>query len=436
MKPFWFVLAVALLASELPVPAENWPQWRGPFFNGSTTQTNLPVQWSKTENVTWATPLPGYSGATPVIWQDSVFVSSPDAQKNLLLICIEEQTGKVRWHREVANGNREKGRNNMASPSPVTDGKRVFVMFGTGELAGYDFSGKEQWIRNLAKEYGRFSINWLYGSSPMLYKDRLYVEVLQQNPVPSDYSHVLDGTTERQSFLLCLEPETGKTVWRQVRPSDAISEAQEAYTTPIPVEGSHGSEIILVGGNYVTAHSAENGTELWRCGGLNVRGEAFWRVVPSPVAADGLIFACGPKRDPVLAIRDGGGGLVTDSNIAWKFKEFPSDCVTPLYYRDRLFVLDGDRQMLTCLEPKTGEKKWQGNLGVHEIFRASPTGADGKIYCLSENGTAVVTEAGGEFKLVATIPMGEPPVRSSIAVAQGHLFIRTARSLYCIGATR
>jgi outer membrane protein assembly factor BamB len=236
--------------------------------------------------------------------------------------------------------------------------------------------------------------------------------------------------------LLCFEPQTGKTLWRQVRPSDAISEAQEAYTTPIPTDAKKGPEIIVAGGNYVTAHNAETGVELWRCAGLNVRGEPFWRVVPSPVVGDGLIFACGPKRDPVLAIRDGGTGLVTETHLAWKFKEFPSDCVTPLYYQNKLFVLDGDRQMLTCLEPETGAKKWQGNLGVREIFRASPTGADGKLYCLSESGTAVVLEAGSEFRILATIRMGEPPVRSSIAVAKGHLFIRTAQNLYCIGTTR
>jgi outer membrane protein assembly factor BamB len=145
-----------------------------------------------------------------------------------------------------------------------------------------------------------------------------------------------------------------------------------------------------------------------------------------------MIIACGPKRDPVLAIKEGGNGLVTDTHIAWQFKEFPSDCVTPLFYQQRLFVLDGDRQMMTCLEPKTGVTKWQGNLGVRDIFRASPTGADGKVYCLSEKGTVVVLDAGDEFKILSTIHMGEAPVRSSIAVAHGALFIRTANSLYCI----
>ncbi len=430
MRRFFIIVAVVLAgASAL---ADNWPQWRGPFFNGSTTETNLPIQWSTTENVTWVTPLPGYSGATPVVWEDSIFISSPDPQKALLLLCLDRKTGQVRWQRKVGEGDFEKGRNNSASPSPVSDGKRVIVLFATGDLVAFDFSGQELWRRNLATDYGRFAIMWIYGSSPLLYRDKLYVQVLQHGKVPPEYSHAQDGKTDRESFLLCLDPATGKNLWRHVRSSDAISEAQEAYTTPIPAETGNPPEIIVVGGNYVTAHSAEDGSELWRCAGLNARGERFWRIVPSAVPADGLIFASGPKRDPVLAIKDGGHGLVTDTHLAWKFTEFPSDCATPLFYKKTLFVLDGDRQVMTRLEPRTGQKLWQGNLGVKEIFRASPTGADGKIYCISENGTAVVLSAGDEFKVIATIPMGEAPVRSSIAAGHGQLFIRTAKSLYCI----
>ena len=145
-----------------------------------------------------------------------------------------------------------------------------------------------------------------------------------------------------------------------------------------------------------------------------------------------MIIACAPKGDPVLAIRDGGKDLVTDTHIAWELKEYTSDCVTPLFYQHKLFVLDGDHQVMTCLDPQTGTKKWQGNLGVRDIFRASPTGADGKVYCLSEKGTVVVLDAGDEFKIHATIHMGEAPVRASIAVAHGALFIRTAQNLYCV----
>jgi len=426
------LLLIWLVLAGLSVRAENWPQWRGPLFNGSTTETNLPVQWNKTENVAWVAELPGYGGATPIVWGDSVFVSTPDSQKNLALLCLDRKTGKLLWKRKVAEGNFEKGRNNAASPSPVTDGKLVFVMFATGDLAAFDFSGKEIWHRNLASEYGRFAINWIYGSSPMWYRGKLYVQVLQQREVPAQYSHAQDGKADRDSYLLCLDAATGKNVWRHVRASDAFSEAQEAYTTPIPVETGSSAEIVVVGGNYVTAHSLEDGAELWRCAGLNDKNEPFWRIVPSPVATGGMIFASGPKKDPVLAIKDGGHGTVTESHLAWRFKEFPSDCTTPLIYKGRLFILDGDKQMMTCLQPQTGQKLWQGNLGVHEIFRASPTGADDRIYCIGEAGTAVVLDAGEEFKVLATIPMGEGPVRSTIAAAQRALFIRTAKNLYCI----
>ncbi len=426
---FTILAATTVFAGPSVSRAENWAHWRGPAFNGSTTETGLPESWSKTEGVAWVTPLPGYSGATPIVWGDSVFISSPDEQKNLALICVDRKSGKVRWQKIVSVGDRTKGRNNMASPSPVTDGKSVFVIFATGDLAAFDFAGNELWHRNLAKEYGRFAIMWIYGSSPLLYDGHLYVQVLQRNPVPADYTQAIDGKTERESFLLCMDPKTGKNLWRHVRPTDADKESQESYASPIP----DGKEILIVGGNCTTANDAKTGEELWRCGGLNSHNDPFFRVVPSPVAADGMVIACAPKREPVLGIKDGGKGTVTDSRITWTFKDFPSDCVTPLYYQGKLFVLDGDKQMMTCLDPKTGAKKWDGSMGVRDIFRASPTGADGKIYCISERGTAVVLSGGDEFKILATIPMGEEPVRASIAAADGHLFIRTAQNLYCIG---
>jgi outer membrane protein assembly factor BamB len=433
------MMRCSLLAGLVLIPgllcAENWPQWRGPFFNGSTTETNLPVQWSQTNGVAWVAPLPGYSGATPIIWDDSVFVSSPDPQKNLLLLCLETSTGKPRWQKVVATGDRDRGRNNMASPSPVTDGKCVFVIFATGDLAAFDFSGRELWHRDLGREYGRFANMWIYGSSPMLFRDRLYIQVLQRNPCPPDYSHAADGSAERQSYLLCVDPATGTNFWRHIRKTDAVSEAQEAYSTPIPHEAGQGLEVLVVGGDYMTAHSPDSGAEIWRSGGLNARHEHYWRIVPSPVVAGATLIACGPKRDPVLGVRAGGKGLITDTHLAWQFKEYPTDCVTPLYYQGKLFVLDGDRQMMTCLDPRTGEKQGQTPLGVKEIFRASPTGAAGRLYCVGENGTVVIMSANPSLEVLTTIPMGEGPVRSSVAAANERLFIRTARNLYCVGNT-
>jgi outer membrane protein assembly factor BamB len=426
-------LLAAMVLSARPARAENWGHWRGPFFNGSTSETNLPASWT-TNDIAWTAPMPGFSGATPIVWGDHIFVSSPDADKNLLLICLNRKDGHVLWQKTVAVGDRERGRNNMASCSPVTDGKTVFVIFGTGNLAAYDFSGNEIWTRNLAKEYGRFANMWLYGASPLLYQGKLYVQVLQRNPPPPDYTQAIDGKSARESFLLCLDPATGSNIWRHIRPTDARGESQESYASPIPnLLPSGKSEILIIGGNCITGEDSQTGEELWRCGGLNSRDNSSFRTVPSPVATEGMVIACAPKREPVFGIRDGGAGLVTATNVVWKFKEYPSDCVTPLAYEGKLFVLDGDKQMITCLDPKTGEKKWQGSMGIREIFRASPTGADGKIYCISENGTVVILSASDEYKILATIPMGGEPVRSAIAISDGQLFIRTAQAVYCIG---
>jgi outer membrane protein assembly factor BamB len=426
------ILVAGLVLGSRAAHAENWPQWRGPFFNGSTTEKDLPVTWSKTENVVWSAALPGYSGATPAIWGDYVFVSSPDDQKNLNLICLNRKDGKVRWQKQVATGDRKTDQgNNMASPSPVTDGKRVIIMFGTGDLAAFDFSGKELWSRNLGKEYGKFTIMWLYGSSPLLYQGKLYVQVLQTDKVT--YPQSIDGKSERDSYLLCLDPADGKNIWRQIRKTDAFGESMEAYTTPVPYEGKKRSEIVVVGGNYVTGHDPKTGEELWRCGGLNLKSANWMRTVSSAVTSEDFIYATSPKREPLIAIKAGGSGVITDTHIAWKLTEHSPDVCTPLYYQKKLFVLDGDKQVLTCLDPVTGAVKWQGNLGVRETFRASPTGADGKIYCISMRSTAVVLEAGDEFKILATNRIDEKHDHSSIAVSNGELFIRTAQNLYCIG---
>ena len=414
----WGLAAVSCLA-------ENWPQWRGPFLNGSTTETNLPEAFSKTENVLWVAPLPGVAQATPIIWDDSVFVNSPDADGNLVLLCLDRRSGKARWQKQVSTGNRIKGRNNMASPSPVTDGKTVWSLFGTGDLAAYDFSGKELWTRHLTKEYGPFVILWLYGSSPLYDKGRLYLQVLRRGP--------------DDSFVLCLDASTGANIWRHIRPTDAIEESREAYSTPMPCECAGRTQIVVVGGDYVTGEDADTGEELWRGGGLrNFRQLSSSRLVPTPVVADGLIFVCGAKRNPFLAFHQCGSGDITSNGLAWSYREFSTDCVTPLLYQDKLFMLDGDRQMMVCFDPASGAVKWRQPLGVHEIFRASPTGADGKIYCFGEYATVVVLSA-ADGKVLSTVSMSEGDqtdeglTHATIAAAQGALFVRAPGHLYCIG---
>jgi hypothetical protein len=314
---------LALLACSLaPLSqAENWPQFRGPTFNGASPEKDLPATWTK-ETVKWTAPLPGPSGATPAIWGDSIFVISPDAQKNLLLLCLDRKDGKPRWQHQLSIGDITKGRGNMASPSPVTDGKTVFALVGNGDLAALDFTGKVLWKRQLGADYGRFAYMWLYGSSPLLFEGKLYVQVLQRNPAPGDYPGLAGGDPARESYLLALDPATGKTLWKHVRPSDALGESQESYATPIPHLDANGkAQLVIVGADYVTGHDPATGAELWRGSGINPKRRSDMRVVPSPISAAGLAIAAGPKKEPILAFRTDAKGDVTTSGLAWKIED-------------------------------------------------------------------------------------------------------------------
>ena len=429
----FLLLTLSLTAAK----ADNWGNWRGPSFNGSSAETGLPTTWSTTEGIKWTIPMPGASGATPAIWGDSVFVSSADSNRNLVLMCLDRKDGKTRWQKQVVEaGDKEKGRNNMAAPSPVTDGKTVYALFGTSDLAAFDFDGKLLWQRNLGKEYGRFSINWIYGSSPLLYNGKLYVQVLQRSPAPPDYPGINGETGDRESYLLALDPATGKTLWKHVRPTEAKAESMESYATPVPHKTPDGKmQLLIAGGDTLTGHDPETGAEIWRGDGLNRKHGETMRLVPTPVSVDGLAIAFGPKKEQTIAFRTDLSGNITDKGLAWSIDEKKTpDVCTPVVYDGKLFVLDGASGTLTCMDPKTGAKKWQGSLGDRTTVRSSPTAADGKIYIINEKNTVFVCSAGDEFKVLSKIQMEDPEgTRSSIAIADHDLFIRTPAHLYCVG---
>ncbi len=436
-------LALASLIT-LAAHAENWPQWRGPAFNGTSPEKNLPTEWSPEKGVKWSVEMPGISGATPIIWGDRVFVMSPDAQREQWLLCISRATGKELWKRSVAGGMVDKGRGNSTSPSPVTDGKTVWALVGTGELAAFDMEGKQLWARDLGKDYGKFAIMWTYGSSPLLYGGKLYVQVLQRDPVPDGYPGLKkEDEGARDSYLLALDPATGKTLWKHIRPTDALMESRESYATPVPHIVGGKAQILLVGGDAISAHDAETGEELWRGGGMNNKkgkgGGEWMRTVPSAVSAGSLALVCGPKQSPAIAYKSDGKGDVTETHQAWTFDERKTpDCCTPAYADGKLYILDGDSQTMTCLDAPSGKKLWQSAFTLDkskgkEVFRASPLLADGKLYSLGERGTVVVQNAADGAQL-AVMPMGGPEgARGSIAASEGQLFIRTTDRLYCVG---
>ena len=226
------LLPLLLLLASGPVRGENWPQWRGPHFDGSSAERGLPIKFSKSENVKWTAPMAGQSAASPIVWGDHVFISTIDPQKrSLWALCLDRKTGKRRWEREIGQGDRQDEKSNYASPSPATDGELVFFFYGSGDLAAFDLGGKQVWARNIQKDYGQFAFNWTFSSSPLLFQGKLYLQVLQRN-VPVNGRGRADGPND--SYLLALDPRTGREVWKQPRPSEAREESREAFTTPVP----------------------------------------------------------------------------------------------------------------------------------------------------------------------------------------------------------
>jgi len=427
--------AATVLAVQSASPA-HWPHWRGPFLNGSTDEAAVPADFSKTNTVRWVAPMPGPAGATPIIWGDHVFVSSTDRpNKTLVALALDRPTGKVLWQQEVGTGYGLGDSSNFASPSPVTDGQLVVFLYGNGDLAAFDFTGKKLWARNLQKDYGPFAYQWTYGASPTLDGGKLFLQVLQRD-VPVHGRGRTDGPID--SYLLALEPQTGKELWRHVRPSEARAESHEAYSTPVPFEHGGRKEVFIVGGDCISGHDPATGRELWRWGTWNPSRIGHWRLVPSAVAAGGVVLACAPKGGSVYAVKLGGNGARDDSGLAWKSepKDASSDVATPLFYQGRFYVLNGDRHTLARIDPATGKPDWVGDLGGRAKIESSPTGAGGKIYFQDFRGDVFVVDAGAQFKLLRVIPMGDEGddrIRSSISVSQGNLFIRTNARLYCIG---
>ncbi len=428
------LIGLLLLAGH--VTAAEWPQWRGPFFNGSTEETGLPESWSMTENVAWSVDLPGAGAATPIVWQDHVFISSSDPKRDrLVAMCFDLQTGQKKWQQDLAQGIRRDSRSNFAAPSPVTDGKTVTFFYSNGELINFDFHGEKRWSRNLQEDYGTFAFLWTFSSSPLLYDGKLYLQVLQRD-VPVDGRGFRDR--ENESYLLAVDPANGKTIWRQIRPSKARMESRESFTTPIPLIGTEREEILVNGGDALTGHDPQTGQELWRWGTWNPDRVPHWRLVPSPVSGDGIILACAPKRSPIYAVRTGGTGVLDDSILAWVSddeREVSADVPTPAFYDGDFFVLSDVRKSLSRVEPQTGKVKWTVRTPGDAKYEASPLAADGRIYLINFLGTVAVIDA-TDGKLLHEVSMETPtdddPVRSSIAAAHGRLLIRTSSKLFCI----
>jgi len=413
---------------------ENWPQFRGPDQTGVASAANLPETWSDTENIVWKTPLPSWSGGSPVIWGDRIFVTSPskpDADPgdssppraggpNLLLLCISKRDGSVLWERELDTGNKMISKQNNSSPTPVTDGEHVWVVTGTGTVAGLTMDGEILWKRNLQSDYGPFGTQFGYASSPLLCDGELVLQVLH------------GFKTDAPSYLVAFDALSGRERWRIERPTDAVRESRDSYNTPTLLRHEGKTQIIVSGGDYVTGHDADTGKEIWRAGGLNPRHSDKNRMIVSPVAVDGMIYA-GSSRKPLLALRAGGQGEVTTTQLVWKYdgNDGP-DVPTPACDGTYFYLVD-DRGVITCFNAKTGEVLWGPERTAKGVVSASPLVADGKIYITNEDAVTTVLAAGPQYKLLATNTLpSEGRTLSSLAVSGDRIFLRTPTHLYCI----
>ena len=408
------VFTILLIAAS--ASAENWPQWRGPRLNGVSREKNLPLNWSTKENVTWRLAMPGRSGSTPIIWDNRIFLNVADGS-DLSLWCVDRTRGNVLWKKHIGSGNVKMQKQNMSSPSPVTDGENVYVMTGTGILKGYDLEGKELWARDIQKDYGKFGLNHGYASSPLLHGDALYLQVIH------------GMKTDEPSYVLRIDTVSGKTVWKVLRTTDAVTESPDSYSTPTLLRNGKHVELVVSGGDFLTGHDLATGKELWRAGGFNPNNEPNYRVIASPVAIDGLVIASTRVR-PVQAFRAGGRGDITASHRLWQFMNGP-DVPTPASDGTHVYSV-GDKGIVWCLDAKTGKTIWGPERIKPGTYSSSPVLADGKLYVMNEDGLTTVIKPLPKFEVLAENDLDEY-ILSSPAISDGQIFIRTAQYLYCIG---
>lgn len=429
---------------------ENWAQWRGPNFNGSTDARNLPLHWSETKNIAWKVPLPAWSAATPIVYGDRIFVVSPTASVSanpteikmrrggqaynggkvyslgfadpggevINLHCLNRRDGSTVWIRELGAGNRKRMKHNMASVSPVTDGRFVWAMTGRGALRAFDFEGNEIWARDLPAEYGPLAHVHGFASTPLLYQDRLIIAVLH------------GAKTDQSAYLLALEKTTGREIWRTERPTDAVGESPDSYATPLLLSGAGGDEVIVNGGDIVTAHDPISGAELWRCGGLNPKKQPTHRLIASCVIGGDVVFV--PKRlRTMIAVRAGGRGDVTSTRLMWKLDYSGPDVSTPTTDGRLLWMLN-DNGVFRCLDLETGRALYEPQRLTTGSYSPSPLLADGRVYALSEDATMTVLSATDRFEILAVNKLDDAYTLSSPVAAGRQIFIRTSRALYCI----
>jgi hypothetical protein len=384
--------------------AADWPGWRGPNRDGVSAEKDFPVTWSATENVRWKVAVPGVGVSAPVLCGDRVFLTSSGgrAGEELYLLGYRAGDGRELWRRrlfgtELSDGQYAAGA--MAVPTPAADGKRVYALYGTGDLVCVDHDGKPVWIRSLAAEYGAFRNRWGMASSPLLVEGLLVVQV--------------DHWTG--SYLLGVDAATGKNRWKTSRGVGV------GWSSPVAVGAAGKKQIVAVGANMVKAYDAATGRECWS------RSGQLPQSTPTPVVRGDRLWLQSGQGFTSLCLRlNGEGGPPREEWAApSKGAEIPSPLVLGEYY-----YYAEDAGFAACLRAATGEPVWRRRMGAK--FHASPVAAGDKVYFTAMNGTVTVLRAGPEYKVLARNDLGESLVASP-ALANGCVYLRGEKHLYCVG---
>jgi len=433
MRRICATVVVALICCTNAEAGVNWPQWRGLHGNGVSSSTGLPTQWSVTDNIAWSAALPSWSGGSPIVFDDRVFVTSPSASEGgileeltgdnaggeaLLLLCISRNDGAELWRHQLDAGNDMHRKHNNTSPSPVTDGSMVWAVTGTGVVTALDMEGRVVWRHNLQRQYGSFGLQWGYASSPLLVDGRLVVEVLHGQH------------TDDPSYVIAFDAAKGQVLWHRERLTDAVAESPDAYTTPAVIGHGDHRQVVISGADYVTGHDLSTGAELWRLGGLNPEKRRNYRVVGSPVVAGDMLFVPTRKK-PLQAFRLVDGTPAETPAWTWTGAGAP-DVPTPVTADGYFYMVDDDGKV-TCLDAASGAVVWGPHRTAEGIVSSSPVLADGKLYITNESGVTTVMAAGPKLRQLAVNELDGSYTLSSTAVAGNQLFIRTGTHSYCIG---
>jgi len=421
--------------------AADWPQWRGPGSQGISSETGLPVTWSASKGLAWKAALSGTGTSSPIVVGNLVIVTSqlgsyvPDADGRDPRLARDEQTlavkeraigvtpaadgrlyvqveafwlkdGKRAWiYKAEATGDRPEvhEKHNLATPTPVSDGQRIFAWFGNGQLVALDLQGKLLWKRHLGEKPGSFLNQWGHGSSPMVYKD-LLILLCDHRPA---------------AYLLALDTKSGQQRWRVDRGRDRVS-----HSTPVVVAGPRGDELIVNSDQRIDTYAPATGELLWHA------GEQRQTPIPSAVFHDGTIYLSrGYRNSDIWALRPGGRGDVTATHMRWRMPNGGSYVPSIVQYQGLLYMTN-EVGVVTCADAETGKVVWRERLGG--IFFASPVAADGKIYMLSETGETFVLRAGHKPELLAKNEL-DGRFLASPAVADGRIILRSDETLFAAG---